>query len=70
LVVFVERFYVVEEPLRETDSFADKKYEFMGHAWEGSTKIEQYDCKKLLGDRFVGGRVSLVLSRGRGDWRD
>ena len=39
----------------------------MGHAWEGSAKIEQCDCRKLLGDGFVGGAGFLRFFLGAGE---
>ena len=65
-LLFVKRFYIVEEALGEPDPFADKKNEFMGHAWEGNAEIKKYNRRELVGDRFDGGAVFICFFLGLG----
>ena len=60
LVVFVEKFEVVQEPFREAHGFAYNEDELVSDAGEGGAEVKQDDGQKVIGGRTFG-RVGLLL---------
>ena len=66
LVVFVEKFEVVQEPFQEAHGFAYNEDELVSDAGEGGAEVEQDDGRKAIDGR-VFGSIGLLLLFG-GTW--